>query len=145
MVKRSFAEGREVGVVGATPGTQGYALSLQVSTDRGRMVLTNLYLPPETGDGCREEVMREVREHLEEVGGADFPVVVGGDMNAAWMLTDRGPRGLERMISTNGGPSLLGCARWTFSREELQRESTPSGQGKQWGRARRRVELMTGS
>ena len=108
LVKESLLRDGSVEVVGATPGSQGYALSLRLETNRGRVVLTNLYVPPEAGDGCRVRVLEEIEGHLGEVGGMDFPVIVGGDMNAAWLPGDRGPGGLT---PTDKGYKKWACAQ----------------------------------
>ena len=72
---------------------RGYALALKVLTERGHMLLLNVYLPP--GDDCRQAIMSGTAEWIKEVWpGGTAPILVGGDFNGGWFRADRPNGGL---------------------------------------------------
>ena len=72
---------------------RGYALALKVLTERGHMLLLNVYLPP--GDDCRQTIMSRTADWIKEVWpGGTAPILVGGDFNGGWICADRPSGGL---------------------------------------------------
>eukprot|EP00976_Prorocentrum_cordatum_P075061 1181762-Prorocentrum_minimum.AAC.1 len=67
---------------------RGYALALKALTERGHIMLLNVYLPP--GDDYRQAIMSGTTEWIREVWpGGNAPVLVGGDFNGGWFCADR--------------------------------------------------------
>ena len=66
---------------------QGYAILLRVRTDRGHILLLNVYLTPDPEHRAR--LMDLTQEWVQTHRHTEEPLLVGGDLNAAWWDTDR--------------------------------------------------------
>jgi len=60
---------------------RGYMLPLRVDTDRGKMLIINVYLPPD--DRCREMIIHEMADWIDKHRHVGEPILMGGDFNAA--------------------------------------------------------------
>ena len=70
-----------------TQGLRGYLLPLRVQTQRGGILVINTYLPPD--DTHRNLIMEQIHEWIRTHRKVGEPVLLGGDLNAAWMTGDR--------------------------------------------------------
>jgi len=78
---------------------QGYAICLRWKTTRGTLLLVNAYLPPpehtrdthnqELREETRHRIMRQISGWITAERRTGEPVIMGGDMNAAWYPHDR--------------------------------------------------------
>eukprot|EP00959_Pyramimonas_sp_CCMP1952_P453130 9467737-Pyramimonas_sp.AAC.1 len=77
---------------------QGYMVGLRLHTSRGSLLLINLYIPPKGSDVAgqgntpefgREAVLKGVLEWTKTHRRGGEPLILGGDMNAAWAPKDR--------------------------------------------------------
>ena len=70
-----------------TQTLRGYLLPLRVETTRGCILVLNIYLPPD--DTHRDLIMGLVGSWVRSNRKQGEPILAGGDLNAAWMTTDR--------------------------------------------------------
>ena len=77
---------------------QGYMVGLRLHTSRGSLLLINLYIPPkgnaaadqgDTPEYGRDAVLEGVLEWTKAHRKRGEPILLGGDMNAAWAPQDR--------------------------------------------------------
>ena len=86
-LKNSLDPNRIATKLDETQALRGYLLPLRIETARGCILVLNTYLPPD--DTHRELIMGLIGSWIRNNRKQGEPILLGGDLNAAWMITDR--------------------------------------------------------
>ena len=98
LIHNSLCPTQNVERMGEPRNLQGYMVGLKLHTSRGSLLLINLYIPPkgnaaadqgDTPEYGRDAVLEGVLEWTKAHRKRGEPILLGGDMNAAWAPQDR--------------------------------------------------------
>ena len=98
LIHNSLCPAQNVERIEEPRNLQGYMVGLRLHTSRGSLLLINLYIPPkerttedrgDTPEYGRNAVLKGVLEWTKAHRKRGEPILLGGDMNAAWAPQDR--------------------------------------------------------